>query len=236
MATKIYPVVHINSLKQGVEQAELALNCGADGVYLIDHHQNQQEDIISVFNALTDNNPNTYIGVNYLYEPSALHTLKLLQQAVKAEQMRRLPNALWADDVSDYINETLEYRKSDLALSKVRYLGGIAFKYTESYTDNHLIAAAEVRLLGKYVDVVTTSGPGTGKPPSPHKIAAMKQEADFLGKPLAVASGVSAENLSDYDGNIDEVLVSSSVETAPYSGVFIKSKLAELIEDAKKQP
>ena len=236
MATKIYPVVHINSPKQGVEQAELALNCGADGVYLIDHHQNQQQDIISVFNALTDNNPNTYIGVNFLYEPSALQSFMLIDKAVKDGYMKRLPNGLWVDDASKSLNEIWEYRKSDLALSTVRYLGGVAFKYTKDYTENPLIAATEARYLGKYVDVIVTSGPGTSKSPSVRKIAAMKQEADFLGKPLAVASGVSAENLHEYDGNIDEVLVSSSVETTPYSGIFIESKLSELIEVAKKQP
>ena len=46
---------------------------------------------------------------------------------------------------------------------------------------------------------------------------------------LAIASGVSTNNLYQYDGNVDQILVSTSIETEPYSGVFIPKKLKELI-------
>jgi phosphoribosylanthranilate isomerase len=49
---------------------------------------------------------------------------------------------------------------------------------------------------------------------------------------LAVASGLSIENIDDYAGLIDEVLVASSVETKPYSGVFDTAKLKQFIDKA----
>ena len=53
-----------------------------------------------------------------------------------------------------------------------------------------------------------------------------------VSRDLAVASGISIENIADYQGIVDEVLVSSSVETAPYSGVFDPFRLHAFIRAA----
>jgi predicted TIM-barrel enzyme len=46
------------------------------------------------------------------------------------------------------------------------------------------------------MDVVTTSGPGTGLPANVEKISRMKQAlGDF---PLAIASGITSENIHKY--------------------------------------
>ena len=47
-----------------------------------------------------------------------------------------------------------------------------------------------------YMDVVTTSGPGTGKAAAPEKIRTIRQAIG--DKPLAIASGVTPENVPDY--------------------------------------
>ena len=71
MATEIYPVVHIKDFRQGAEQAETALEYGANGVYLIDHVSDNESNLIDTFNYLVAKNPNTYVGVNFLNLPSA---------------------------------------------------------------------------------------------------------------------------------------------------------------------
>ena len=54
------------------------------------------------------------------------------------------------------------------------------------------------RIAAEYVDVVTTSGPGTGQAADRDKIQAMKE---VLGSnPLAIASGITAQNIGDYYG------------------------------------
>ena len=59
------------------------------------------------------------------------------------------------------------------------------------------------------MDVVTTSGPGTGWSASVEKIGAMKEAlGDF---PLAIASGVTPENVTDYLGIADCFLVATGI-------------------------
>ena len=68
---------------------------------------------------------------------------------------------------------------------------------------------AATRLAARYMDVVTTSGPGTGLACSPDKVRCMKEA---LGEtPLAVASGVTLENVADYLLWVDCFLVATGV-------------------------
>lgn len=120
----------------------------------------------------------------------------------------------------------MHYKADHPELAGVALLGGVAFKYTPSYTDDPVGAAAAARELEPFVDVVTTSGPGTGMSPQPEKLAAMKHA---IGKPLAVASGIGPDNIHGYAGTVDQILVASSVETQPYSGIFDVAMLAEFI-------
>lgn len=228
---KVYPVVHINSPEVAVEQAELAYDLGADGVFLIDHRPEETpQKTYKVFNALNAADPARYVGVNLLGY-TAQQAADELQFALQVQELDRAPDALWNDDVLSEINPRsfLENLKQRKALSNMQYLGGIAFKYTPEYTDDPVMAAIYVKELESSVDVVTTSGAGTGSAPPVAKIAAMKEAAS---KPLAVASGISLENIADYKGIVDQVLVASSVETSPYSGVFDKDKLEAFIAAA----
>jgi predicted TIM-barrel enzyme len=62
------------------------------------------------------------------------------------------------------------------------------------------------------MEVVTTSGPGTGKAASPDKIRTMKQAlGDF---PLAIASGITPDNIDDYLPNADCFLVATGVSSS----------------------
>ena len=229
--SEIYPVVHINNGRQTADQAKLALDSGADGVYLINHHYAGKSEQIMAFNRVADENPDSFIGMNILYAPSSYAAFQFVETMVKSGAMIRYPDGLWVDDASNHANATVELRKNNLKLARIRYLGGVAFKYTDSFTEGIDEAVAETHRWAEYVDVVTTSGGGTGVPPTVEKIIAMKT---VLGnQPLAVASGLSAENLPEYDGHIDQVLVSSSIE-AGYrgSGIFSKKRLDKIIEVA----
>lgn len=117
-------------------------------------------------------------------------------------------------------------------LAQSRILGGIAFKCTSTFTDDAEIARRETTALRGAVDVVTTSGSGTGSPPSVDKIRSMKTAAL---KPLAVASGLSPVNVVEYEGLIEEVLVASSIETSPYSGVFDRTLLSRMITECHRR-
>jgi predicted TIM-barrel enzyme len=69
--------------------------------------------------------------------------------------------------------------------------------------------AKAARRAAPWIDVVTTSGPGTGKAAAPAKVRAMKEA---LGEhPLALASGVTPENVTDYLPWVDGFLVATGI-------------------------
>lgn len=228
---EVYPVVHVMDVRQAREQSTLALELGADGIYLISHGSMDADRLTEVFNRVSDDHEGAFIGINYLDLESGVTAYEYLDKAQKLGKINRLPNAIWADNIEGFrghdVNELLLRRGANPDLQNVNFLGGIAFKYTGEYTDNPTEAASDTKARGRYVDVITTSGPGTGKAPPVNKIAAMKAVAG--DKPIAVASGIDVTNIEDYRGIVDKILVASSVETKPYSGEFDPKKLADLI-------
>lgn len=234
---KLYPVVHINSPDIAIEQASLALEAGADGVFLIDHKATSTQATNEVFNQLHEDHPNAFLGVNFLGF-TAVESVIITAQNVRRNWLSRTPDALWVDNLSlastDGPSDGARYLIDKLPLlHSMELFGGVAFKYTDSYTDDPRRAAFETTRSLPCLDVVTTSGPGTGEPPSVAKIAAMKEAA--VGHDLAIASGVDITNIDKYAGLADRYLAASSVETARYSGIFHPVALTELIAAAHEQ-
>ena len=85
------------------------------------------------------------------------------------------------------------------------YFGGVAFKYQRRV--NNLRSAA--RNARDYMDVVTTSGPRTGLAADIEKIRIMKKALDDF--PLAIASGITPENVTEYLPYSDCYLVSTGI-------------------------
>lgn len=225
---EIYPVVHVKSLEQAREQADLALVLGADGIYLIAHGRVGPNELTDVFNMVAEDHEDAFIGINYL--DLGVTALDYLADQKIRGNLKRLPDAVWADDAKGRWNKATQSNERPPETRDIQLLGGIAFKYTHEYTDDPLLAAAEVERNASLVDVVTTSGPGTGQAPPLEKIKAMKVAAGE--KHLAVASGIDISNIDIYRGYVDKILVASSVETRPYSGEFDPNKLNELIKAA----
>jgi hypothetical protein len=122
-------------------------------------------------------------------------------------------NALWTDNA--WIDETKSpptvaaeavwnFRKRKPEW-KGLYFGGVAFKYQTEVKDLSLVTKAAV----PFMDVVTTSGSATGSAPAKDKLVTMRKAA---GKhPIAVASGLSRDNIHEFKGLIDYALVYSSI-------------------------
>jgi len=84
-------------------------------------------------------------------------------------------------------------------------LRGVAFKYQRPVED----LASAARIAMRYMDVVTTSGPGTGIAAEREKIVAMREATgDF---PLAIASGITPDNVGDYLEVADCFLVATGI-------------------------
>lgn len=236
---KIYPVIHIQDLQQCREQTQVVVDSGADGVFLIDHNNHTEDLIHECLLALKSEAPKLFVGINYLGGPPFKS-----YQTLDEGNLEVLPDALWVDDAVGntygspyYLDDTQRYLeklkefRDQRGLLEVALFGGVSFKYTSTYSDDPEISASQASALDEYIDVVTTSGTGTGNPPPPAKIAAMSA---VVSNGLAVASGLDAENIGDYQGLIDYVLISSSLETEKYSGIFDIEKVNRFMQQVKR--
>jgi predicted TIM-barrel enzyme len=104
------------------------------------------------------------------------------------------------------------------------YFGGVAFKYQRSVPPSLYSRAA--KKAADFMDVVCTSGDGTGKAAALSKVEAMRQGVGEHA--LALASGVTAENVATYLPFIDAYLVGTGIESS--FGVIDESKLRTLYE------
>jgi predicted TIM-barrel enzyme len=233
MAIEIYPVIHVSRWETAADQADMALNFGGDGVYLIDHQNTREDNLFLAFNQVVSDHPESYIGLNLLSRMNALWAFKALQEAVDSDEIIRLPDGLWVDDASILAEEVKNLRETDPRLKSIRYLGGISFKYTSRYSPLPAPSVKELYELADYVDVPVTTGEGTGVAASVEKIRAMYKVAHEMGKQLAVASGISYDNLPEYKDCVDQVLIATSLEDVPMSGVFNPIKLKSTIDLAK---
>jgi len=232
---KIFPVVHIinSDVHVATRESNRAFELGADGVYLIDHYNGDRDKkpLLTTYYDTLAESPDRYVGINIL-GLGPLGAMRALARSLNKSKGLLLPqSALWVDDMREDglgKSDAIELRNSNPMLQHIRLLGGVAFKYTDTFTEDPVLAAYETEWLKDSVDAIVTSGVATGREPTVEKILAMKEAAGE--KPIVVASGITAENISKYEGIVDEVLVSSSIETFPGSGRFNRQSLEELIE------
>lgn len=196
----ILPVVHVESELQALRNIELALRHGADGIFLINHSIGAAS-LLAIHVAASEQFPQAWIGVNCLDLPPA-------------EVFTRIPkrvDGVWTDnamidessDEQPQAQSVLDARQR--AGSRALYFGGVAFKYQRDVKD----LAAAARKATSFMDVVTTSGPGTGQAAHIEKIRAMKQALGTF--PLAIASGITPENIEIYLPYSDCYLVATGI-------------------------
>ncbi|MEL6342123.1 MAG: hypothetical protein AAFV53_03250 [Myxococcota bacterium] len=201
------PVIHLPFGADGARRAiDIARAADADGVFLI----NQGMDASGVLRLLGDvktRDPTLWVGVNLLgYAPQQILALP------EAETM----DGIWADDAGvDALDErharaamdAWQAARQDSAFSGL-YFGGTAFKTQAQIPIQELPWVAEH--AAAFVDVVTTSGRGTGVAIDGHKTRVLRKA---LGDhPLAVASGVRPDNVSEILPFVDAFLVASGIE------------------------
>ena len=235
MEMRIYPVVHIKEPNEAAEQAGIALETGADGVFLLDPESHNFDNLVQTYNLLKLERPDSYVGINLLQTKGPVHDIDTVAKLWGGGELSTLPTALWIDDVRGYVNNTAELEKAariraDNPVGSMRLYGGTAFKYTQHYTDVPFEAAEQAHENSQFVDIVTTSGAKTGDSPEVRKVSAMAQ---LVGRDsLALASGVDVANIESYRPHVGHILVASSVEIAPMSGIFDEQKLTDIIQIA----
>ncbi|MFO0881350.1 MAG: hypothetical protein U0840_28960 [Gemmataceae bacterium] len=197
----ILPIVHVTDADQARRNLAVARDGGADGAFLISHGHLSDEELLDLYLDLRIHLQGFWIGINCL--------------GLNLEEMFRRAGSqvagVWADDAM--IDEASTDQPAAQRVLEVQqtagwqglYFGGVAFKYQRSVADLGIAA----RSAAPFMDVVTTSGPGTGQAALPSKVRKMKEA---LGShPLGLASGVTPENVTDYLPWVDCFLVSTGI-------------------------
>lgn len=196
----VLPVIHVENESQALRNTQIAFEEGADGVFLI-NHSISSASLLRIHSVVAERFPDAWIGVNCL-------------DLWPADVFRRIPDrvdGVWADNAM--IDESSELQPDAQSVLDARqasgsrslYFGGVAFKY-QRHVDDLTSAALKAT---DFMDVVTTSGPGTGHAAHVDKIRVMKKALG--GFPLAIASGITPDNIEDYLPHSDCYLVATGI-------------------------
>lgn len=202
---KVLPVIHILNKDQVEEQVSLVVSSGADGFWLINHDTNNSDQITLEFaEKYIAQYPELIIGVNLLsLEPD---------QAID-EVLKTQIKYLWLDYAGIHSvmpdASLLERQKYVIEQHNLTIFGGTAFKYQAIEPDP--VAAA--KLSQRYGIICTTSGSRTGHAADYEKISSMSNAVS--GK-LALASGLTLDNLPDYQPHLEYALVATGLSLDYY--------------------
>jgi predicted TIM-barrel enzyme len=198
-APKVYPVIHVKYTEQVLKNVGVAQEAGADGIFLV-NHSTQWSHLQEVFQEVKEEAPSLWVGVNSL-DMFPEQTFGAFPEA----------DAIWIDNAGIDENWGPDAQPSAYRITQAAqefdglYFGGVAFKYQRA-VENVGTAAS---IACDYMDVVTTSGPGTGQAANPEKVLRMKEAMG--SHPLAIASGITPENVEEFLPYVDHILVATGI-------------------------
>ena len=200
---KVFPVIHHLNDSLALEEAQVAYECGADGVFLISHH-NKDKDLPFIGQTIKSygwNNNNFFVGLNLLSTP-ACEAFNIVKDSSL--------DAVWLDNPGITSNKITMAGSQLIELSQqyphVQVFASVAFKYQPIESDPKE-AAIRVRQFGW---IPTTSGSGTGSAPEVSKLQTM------FDKTLAIASGMTPENVQQFMPYLSHILVATGVSQDEY--------------------
>jgi hypothetical protein len=185
-----------------LQQTQLALENGAGGVFLINHRVGFRE-LQADYAHVREHCPHAWIGLNFLDQNNI--------DAVSCLCGLKDPDGLWVDDCG--IRDLTTY--SEPAHFIGRYFqhhrrwavfASIDFKYQSPASD---LEGATTAASTMY-EVTVTSGPATGEAPTVEKLQRMRKVVGENSN-IALASGVTAENIRDFMPYVDTFMVATGV-------------------------
>lgn len=222
------PVIHFKNIQEFSRSVHIAINSGCDGLFFIKQGGISGPALNELIRQVHEEYPKIWKGVNYLSD-----NLRALKQVYS---LQHILGGLWTDNagIYEYQDILLEAEAFDIKKTEYKwkglYFGGVAFKYQAQVKDKNLDTVT--RVAKEFMDIVTTSGEGTGRAAKPDKVMVMRYA---LGdSALALASGVTAGNVKNYLPYVNAYLVATGIEDD--FGVLNEqktNKLAKIIREYK---
>jgi hypothetical protein len=218
----LLPVVHPIGWDAALESVRVAHEAGVKGVFLIDQGMSAVE-LLRLVLAVRARYPSLWVGVNLLGRRPA----RALEDALEACEGRI--DGIWVDNAGIDEREDAQPIAQELVECRRKhgwtglYFGGVAFKYQREVPAEALGRSGA--LAATLMDVVCTSGPGTGHAADLDKVIALRR-AIGPDTALALASGVTTENIALYQPYVDAYLVGTGIEQRV--GILDANKVAAL--------
>ena len=203
----VLPVIHVEGLQQALRNVVVAVEAGAPGVFLIAHELDWAQ-LFAIYRRVRRDFPDLWVGLNLLLKAKV--SLRIMG-TLGATELGDVAG-LWVDNARiDEVHLAGGQPEALRALAERGswaglYFGGVAFKYQREVS----LLEAAARAAEPYMDVVTTSGPGTGEEATVDKLRRMRAGLSEEGI-LAVASGVTIDNVSGILPYVDCMLVATGI-------------------------
>ena len=220
----LLPVVHPVGRQEALEAVRVVRSFGLKGVFLIDQNMHER-NVLALLREIRDCYPGLWMGVNLLSRSPAGALVEVLRGCGTID-------GIWSDNagIDESCAEPSGVGEAEAFLAARRemgwqglYFGGVAFKYQRQIAPVDLgRAASKAR---SYMDVVCTSGLGTGIAADVEKVRALR--GDLAGHALALASGVTSQNVRDYLPYVQAFLVGTGIEAS--LGVLDPKKIESLM-------
>ena len=226
----VLPVIHVQDQIQINRNIDLVVECGAQGVFLINHDFGVS-DFLPLIRACRRDHPSLWLGINFL-GVTGLSAFPILGDL---EKDGCAIDAYWADDARIDERKTDQLEAAEIAEARTMshwsglYFGGTAFKKQRVVDSANYVEAAVH--ASKWLDVITTSGISTGQAADVEKIRKFRDGAKDTA--LAVASGITPENVNCYRSNIDAILVSTGINRNNDFYNIDRVKLDRLIQNCR---
>jgi predicted TIM-barrel enzyme len=226
----LLPVIHPVSRDAALASIRTCCDGGVKGVWLIDQGMSEA-DLLALVREVRALYPSLWIGVNLLAHQPAHALAATFSAGVSVD-------GLWSDNAGiddDHRQAGGVYPWADEMLAARRtmgweglYFGGVAFKYQREPEDLGLAATDAV----PYMDVLCTSGPGTGFAADVEKVRVLR--SGLGDHAMALASGVTAQNVRSYMPFVQAFLVGTGLESR--LGVIDPGKLDALMRAMREVP
>lgn len=201
----IIPVIHHIDENTTLNNAKLCSTYNAYGIFLISMDA-INNDLPYLAKLIKEKYPNLKVGINLLGETAYNSVQKSIEFNLDMTWSDNpiISNNKLHSDVNSIFNYLKNYKNH-------LFFNSVGFKYQN--IDNSLENSCFISNLNGFI--TTTSGEATGVAANLEKIKLMKNA--LKESPLAIASGLSCENISDYINYCDYGLISTGISKDYYN-------------------
>lgn len=211
--TAVLPVIHVRDYEQTNRNVGVAIDEGAGGVFLI-NHDFAVDRFLPIIRSLRAAYPEAWLGVNFL----AVTGKQAFPVLADLQNDGYVVDGYWADDARIDEQSSADDQPEAAEILAIKeecgwgglYFGGTAFKKQRIVEPSCFQTAAAI--ASRWMDVVTTSGVATGKEAGVDKVKTFREGVG--DNALALASGITAENVACYAKHLDAILVATGINVA----------------------